>query len=244
MENKFRYVDDFSLDMHIEVISAFLKLSKSHREIQKNILGIPAPARGGGFIAMDILHYYDIRDNKKGILKTRSIESELENSSERYKSALKLLIDSEKYKKTVADVIEGKYDEYSIPNGPTEFNRNVTVRIGQDILRKRVLLNYRNKCALCNVDIEELLICSHIVPWAIDTASRLNPRNAICLCSWHDSLFDKGYISIDDNYNIILSNIVPDYLRKELQSIKYEYAEREMPGKEFIKYHRDNVFKQ
>lgn len=51
--------EKFDEVIHYKVIKAYLKEGKSHRGIQQDILDIPAPTRGGGFIAMQILHYYN-----------------------------------------------------------------------------------------------------------------------------------------------------------------------------------------
>jgi hypothetical protein len=48
----------------VEVFKAYLYDEKSHRHIQENILKVPAPARGGGFVAMGILHYFEIDGQK------------------------------------------------------------------------------------------------------------------------------------------------------------------------------------
>ena len=83
--------DNFDMETHVEIIKAYLADGMSHRAIQKEILGLPAPARGGGFITMNILHHYDIRDDKKNILKKASIDSEIRHASKEYKKALFLL---------------------------------------------------------------------------------------------------------------------------------------------------------
>lgn len=49
---------DFDTDVELDVLKAFLVEGKSHREIQRDILGFLAPARGGGFVTMNILQKY------------------------------------------------------------------------------------------------------------------------------------------------------------------------------------------
>lgn len=73
-----------------QVIFSYLVKSMSHRKIQEKILGIPAPANGGGFLAMQILHDFEIRDDKKGILATTNIDDEIGKSSGKYLEALLL----------------------------------------------------------------------------------------------------------------------------------------------------------
>jgi hypothetical protein len=81
----------FKEEIRAKVIEAYLYENKSHRTIQKEILGMDAPARGGGFIAMQILHHYGIDSTKKGSLKNNSIEEEYANATSEYKQALDLL---------------------------------------------------------------------------------------------------------------------------------------------------------
>ena len=66
-------IEKFEQQKIAEVIYAYLVDGESHRKIQHEILNLPAPARGGGFIVMEILHHYNIRGDKKGILKRKSV---------------------------------------------------------------------------------------------------------------------------------------------------------------------------
>lgn len=84
-------INKFSEAKHAEVIKAYLIDKKSHREIQEEILEIDAPTRGGGFVAMDILHYYGIDGDKKGSLVGKDLDIELSTATGNYKKALELL---------------------------------------------------------------------------------------------------------------------------------------------------------
>ncbi len=50
-----------------------------------------------------------------------------------------------------------------------------------------------------------LLIASHIVPWSQDKQNRLNPSNGLCLSAIHDRAFDKGLITLTDDFKIVIS---------------------------------------
>lgn len=84
-------LDKFPLEIQAKVIYAYLVTAKSHRKIQEEILKIDAPARGGGFITMQILHHYKILGNKKGILIHNSFEDEFLKAEGMYKQALEIL---------------------------------------------------------------------------------------------------------------------------------------------------------
>jgi putative restriction endonuclease len=50
------------------VLKAYLCKAKSQRWIQENIMGLDAPVRGGGYVAMKVLHKYGARKEHKGLL--------------------------------------------------------------------------------------------------------------------------------------------------------------------------------
>jgi hypothetical protein len=77
-------------------------------------------------------------------------------------------------------------------------------RNGQAALRKLTLGRYSDQCALC--DISEMLVASHIIPWSEDEAYRGMLANVICLCAMHDRLFEKGRITISDDYRVRFSD--------------------------------------
>jgi len=61
------------------------------------------------------------------------------------------------------------------------------------------MLYYRNS-------IPELLIASHIIPWARDDKNRMNPANGLCLNALHDKAFDKGLITITPDFVVRISD--------------------------------------
>lgn len=126
----------------------------------------------------------------------------------------------------------------------------VKVRINQQAFRKMVLSNYQNMCAISGIDICEILIASHIVPWAVDANNRLNPENGICLSPLYDRLFDKGLITVDEDYRVCLSYELKQRCEKEYFSKFFASIENKSlllpiehcPDKMLLKYHYDNIF--
>ena len=82
-----------------------------------------------------------------------------------------------------------------IPAGK-ERESTIKARVNQSFFRSTILSSYNLKCCITGLSITELLVASHIVPWAKDEKNRLNPHNGLCLNSIHDKAFDKGFISI------------------------------------------------
>jgi predicted restriction endonuclease len=84
------------------------------------------------------------------------------------------------------------------------------VRVNQQFFRSLILSGYRNRCAVCELPMPQLLVASHIIPWSIDKSLRMNPQNGICLCALHDRAFDKGILRIASDYLISISPLVLD----------------------------------
>ncbi|AEI49407.1 HNH endonuclease [Runella slithyformis] len=128
--------------------------------------------------------------------------------------------------------------------------RAVKVRINQNIFRQIVLSNYSTKCAVSGIDVPDLLVASHILPWASNERERLNPENGICLSSLYDKAFDKGLIGITERFEVLISkdlkkNTAKEYYRKyfaELENKKILLPIRYLPKKEFLQFHLDTVF--
>lgn len=234
-----RYQGLYEEDTILKVISAYIVNGWSHREIQKKILGLPAPSNGGGFVAMDILHYYGIKGEHKGILSNNMNFDLSQLEMQEANSIINKVLEIEQIKSAINKRIESK--QFQIFNFKTTVKRETLVRINQDVLRNRVMKNYNHECALCGIKQADLLICSHIKPWAIDEANRLNPRNAICFCAIHDKLFDRGYFGIDENFIIVLSTKCDEQIRLYLNGCKFKYPEKEKPDRDFLDYHMNYV---
>lgn len=125
----------------------------------------------------------------------------------------------------------------------TEKEQVIKSRIGQSAFKK-ALLGIEKKCRLCGVTDERFLVASHIRPWSqSNNQERLNVNNGLLLCSNHDALFDKGYISFDEDGSIL----VPDRLDKrsmtflninETMKINMNESQRG-----YMKWHREHLFK-
>lgn len=77
----------------------------------------------------------------------------------------------------------------------------------QSLFRRAVLRTYGHACAFCGLTFEDALEAAHIVPWSKGTKhQRVDICNGICLCRTHHRLFDKGWLSVDDNGKIIFSD--------------------------------------
>lgn len=137
---------------------------------------------------------------------------------------------------------EGKYRHYLVKQ-----------RVGQEFFRRAVLNAYHNRCCITGIMHSELLIASHIKPWQFSSEEneRTNPKNGLCLNAFHDKAFDKGYITIDSNFRIIVSKQLSDIKMDNETKLwinayknkTIEKPDRFLPDKIFLEYHNDVVFK-
>lgn len=81
--------------------------------------------------------------------------------------------------------------------------RLTRLRRGQARIRELTLRHYGHKCGLCDVSDGRLLVAGHISRWADDPAARGDLANVVCMCSFHDTLFENGYIAIADDYRVL-----------------------------------------
>lgn len=129
--------------------------------------------------------------------------------------------------------------------------REVKTRVNQNVFRQIVIANYNGKCAISGIDIPDLLLASHILPWSKNTKERLNPENGICLSPLYDRAYDKGYIGITEKFEIVLSKELKkkskaDYYNHHFASLvdtKIILPKKYYPNKEFLQFHLDQIFK-
>lgn len=93
----------------------------------------------------------------------------------------------------------------------TERKGLVTSRVGQGFYRQEILKKWSNACAVTGVEIKEILIASHILPWSQSTdEERLDIDNGILLSPNLDALFDKHLISFTDTGEILINSKITD----------------------------------
>lgn len=92
-----------------------------------------------------------------------------------------------------------------LPEAGVEREALVMLRVKQTFFRRRVLSAYRFQCCVTGLTNRQLLVASHILPWADDAANRLNPRNGLSLNALHDKAFDRHLMWIDSDFIVRLS---------------------------------------
>jgi len=156
-----------------------------------------------------------------------------------YSRALDLYIEyiSDDQNTTSKDIIEIINNDQS----PKEKQILILARIGQGQFRKE-LIEIWNGCSISNYTDVSLLIASHIKPWCkCENHEKIDPYNGLLLLPNYDKLFDRGYISFDEDGFIIISKRLD---KPEIFGITNNMnIELTEDNKRYMKYHREEVFK-
>jgi len=161
-----------------------------------------------------------------------------------------LAYESEKLRvKFLGVLVEDKYSE-AFPEG-RDRESSVKVRVNQGFFRSMILATYEGRCCLTGLAIPELLNASHIVPWRVDKKNRTNPRNGLCLNALHDKAFDRGLISVDEDFRILVSPAVKraksdshGELLLQYEGGKIQMPHHFLPDPAFLAYHRDAIYRR
>jgi putative restriction endonuclease len=136
------------------------------------------------------------------------------------------------------------------PSGPSESTAIVKIRRQQTFFRKAVLGSYGHRCCITGNPVPELLRASHIVPWSQNETHRANPRNGLCLAATFDAAFDRGLITLDDKFCVLLSPKLKTYLPNpelertflEAEGRRITLPEKNLPDLGLIAQHKAQVF--
>jgi hypothetical protein len=128
----------------------------------------------------------------------------------------------------------------------TEREAIVKARRGQGRYRKN-LEQLESCCRITGVTDKRLLRASHIKPWRScqTNQERLDGHNGLLLTPNADHLFDKGYISFEDDGRILISARI-DRRQFELLGIQDGLAGKTFSEQQavYLSFHRSEVFKR
>lgn len=119
---------------------------------------------------------------------------------------------------------------------PTRVRR----RRGQARIRDLITRSYDGRCAVCDVEDNRLLIASHIVGWAESPEHRGNLSNVICLCRFHDALFEAHYWTLTDDLLPVATTITTSHTVRVLleRVVHFRCPNQFPPAIEFVRAHR------
>jgi len=154
--------------------------------------------------------------------------------------------DEESREREEATVIKQIESDQQI--GETEKQAIIKARRDQGLFKAR-LFKVEKRCRLTHVTNPNHLIASHIKPWAKceNNESRLDGNNGLLLAPQMDHLFDKGYISFEDDGTLLISSF-SDLSSLQLLGIIVDQPVNVGQFNEqqqyYLLYHRENVFKK
>ena len=235
----------------------FAKITKTNKDIiaLAEVLGRTPSSVG---LKMANLAHYDpelISRNIKGMSNTSRLDKEIvdEFNGDWEELSYQAQLIMSKYKHTDVASLNPEILLEDIPEG-IDIEKEMKVRVGQCFFRMSVLTAYGNSCCITGMKKPDLLIASHIKPWkdSDSRTERTNPSNGLCLNAFHDKAFDRGFITLDKNYKIIISEKLSDInMDEKTHNWFYSYENQQimlpdkfLPRKEFIEYHNDVVFQR
>lgn len=149
------------------------------------------------------------------------------------------------------DIVMFEENQNFTPEGKENY-ATVKVRVNQAFFRNAVLSSYCSTCCITGISTPNLLVASHIKPWKDSSpVEKTDPRNGICLNALHDKAFDQGYITVKNDYTIVVSKQLKDIYDGE--SIKKYFGfydskqiimpEKFLPNQIYLEYHNDVIFR-
>lgn len=127
----------------------------------------------------------------------------------------------------------------------TEKEVIVKARKGQGLYRELLMKKYNKKCIMTQISISQVLIASHIKPWAIcNNNERIDVNNGLLLSATYDRLFDSGLITFDCNGKLLVSSLINKANAKKLNISNGNIYDIKFNNdmKKYIEYHNKYIF--
>ena len=126
---------------------------------------------------------------------------------------------------------------------PTEREQLTKARVGQGLFRLRVQ-SIEKTCRLTGITDARFLVASHIKPWKSgDNNERLDGHNGLMLAPHVDKLFDRGWISFEDNGDVLVEQsakvVISSWGLSGVTNVGTFTREQQV----FLRYHRAHAFK-
>lgn len=147
--------------------------------------------------------------------------------------------------------------EEAVTEEEAENNKKFYMRkslVRDSFFRKAVIHAYDYRCSLCHLKVikslsQSIVDGAHIKPFSQFYDNRID--NGISLCKNHHWAFDRGIFSIDDNYQVLISDNFSEESPNSKpirdfqgETILLPNSQKYFPSLEAIQWHRQNIFKQ
>jgi putative restriction endonuclease len=160
----------------------------------------------------------------------------------------RLAFESEKLRFMFAGKSLEELGNEDLPEGGDR-EAKIIARVNQGFFRSMILATYNGQCCITGIHIPELLCASHIIPWSIDKKNRTNPKNGLCLNAFHDRAFDRGLISFDEKFRVVISPQLRRSNNPALNEMLFNYEGKGIampshfqPDPSFVKFHFEKIF--
>ena len=134
-----------------------------------------------------------------------------------------------------------------VANGPHGYWAPGFHRIGQGDFKLAVTDAYGRQCAVTHEHTLPVLEGAHIQPFA--AGGPHDVRNGLLLRADLHILFDRGYVTVDEQYRVVVSKRVREewhngrvYYERQGSSIVLPVRPGEWPSQEYLQWHRTHVF--
>lgn len=154
-----------------------------------------------------------------------------------------------------SDEIGGEYLNYGVAEEQAEFERPIVSQLTNRPFRDRVFAQqvrnaYDARCAVTGLKIingggRAEMEAAHIQPVASNGPDTV--RNGLALSRTVHWMFDRGLISLDDDFKLLKAKgKIPDGAERLFEPSGYIHVpddERSRPTPHFLRWHRENCFK-
>lgn len=144
--------------------------------------------------------------------------------------------------------------DFTLQEEPEVFRRPIIERLTRRPFREAAFADvvkhaYDSTCAMTGLKIingggRAEVQAAHIRP--VERSGTDSVRNGIALCGTAHWMFDRGLVSLQDDYKILLSAKLPDDARRLLRpdlTITVPHEPSLRPHPQFLRFHREQVFK-
>lgn len=124
----------------------------------------------------------------------------------------------------------------------------VRTRVGQQAFKGLILTSYDRRCAITGNHIQPTLQAAHIRPVSRGGENRVD--NGLLLPSDVHTLFDLGYLGINERYELMVSRALreewssgQEFYDRAGQAVGVPQLRSNRPGRETLEWHLDTSFK-
>lgn len=163
----------------------------------------------------------------------------------KYMYYFKIFVD---YRTDLTQCIDYTEQEQQINNGDLENAKKLILNYNDKLKDfKKKLINEGHCCPFTKISDERLLVATHIKPWVLsEVAEKLDYKNVFLFTPTYAHLFEKGFISFEDDKTLMVSPWISSINQERLEIYNgKQMSELKIDKKcvEYLSFHRDYIFK-